>query len=161
MLTTCAICTKDIDIRPSKIHEEGNYCSRECYGKARTLKHAITRTCDYCGKDVTMPKSKRKADTCYCDKSCAAKAKTGSKSSQWAGGLSSYRTNGLRSHGAVCNRCGYDKYKQVLQVHHKDHDRSNNETDNLEVLCPTCHSVEHQVLHKGTNDKPKQAGTVA
>ena len=159
MLTTCAVCAKDIDIRPSKVREEGNYCSKECYGKAKTAKHAVTRKCDYCGADVTMPKSKRAVGACYCNKSCAAKAKTGNKSSQWSGGASSYRVRGLREYGAKCNRCGYCEHEKVLQVHHVDHDRSNNEIDNLEVICPTCHSVEHQVLHKGNCDKP--TGTVA
>lgn len=26
---------------------------------------------------------------------------------------------------------------------------------NLEVLCPTCHVVEHNILHNGTQDKNK------
>jgi 5-methylcytosine-specific restriction endonuclease McrA len=32
---------------------------------------------------------------------------------------------------------------KVLQVHHKDRDRHNNKLENLEMLCPTCHEVEH------------------
>jgi hypothetical protein len=31
----------------------------------------------------------------------------------------------------------------VLQVHHRDRDRTNNEPVNLEVLCPTCHDEDH------------------
>jgi 5-methylcytosine-specific restriction endonuclease McrA len=43
----------------------------------------------------------------------------------------------------VCNRCGFDAHPEILTVHHKDRDRSNNLTDNLEVLCPNCHALEH------------------
>ena len=42
-----------------------------------------------------------------------------------------------------CNRCGYNLFTDILQVHHIDRDRKNNELSNLEVLCPNCHSIEH------------------
>lgn len=45
-----------------------------------------------------------------------------------------------------CERCGKDllsvsRYHWV--VHHKDHDRSNNEMENFELLCKRCHQLEH------------------
>lgn len=42
-----------------------------------------------------------------------------------------------------CERCGYDKEMRILGVHHKDRNHKNNDLENLEVLCPTCHSLEH------------------
>lgn len=42
-----------------------------------------------------------------------------------------------------CNRCSYNETPKILGVHHKDHDRTNNLLENLEVLCPNCHSLEH------------------
>ena len=39
-----------------------------------------------------------------------------------------------------CERCSNS---EDLLVHHIDRDRSNNEIDNLEVLCTSCHAVEH------------------
>jgi hypothetical protein len=30
-----------------------------------------------------------------------------------------------------------------LHRHHKDRDRSNNSPKNIEILCPTCHVLEH------------------
>lgn len=44
---------------------------------------------------------------------------------------------------SACERCGFDRDKAILGVHHKDRDRHNNELTNLEVLCPNCHSMEH------------------
>jgi len=44
--------------------------------------------------------------------------------------------------GKKCERCGYDKV-EILQVHHKNRDCSNNELDNLKLLCPNCHFEEH------------------
>jgi hypothetical protein len=39
--------------------------------------------------------------------------------------------------------CGYDKHPEVLEVNHKDIDRTNNSVENLEILCPTCHEEFH------------------
>jgi hypothetical protein len=53
----------------------------------------------------------------------------------------------------ICERC-----KNPLDLtnsfkwctHHKDHNRLNNEIENLEILCKSCHQKEHQV-HKNFN----------
>lgn len=42
-----------------------------------------------------------------------------------------------------CNRCGYNQEPNILHVHHIDRNRSNNVEENLEVLCPNCHTLEH------------------
>lgn len=47
-----------------------------------------------------------------------------------------------RERGKKCERCGYALY-QILQVHHRDRNRDNNELENLELLCPNCHAKEH------------------
>lgn len=48
----------------------------------------------------------------------------------------------LQQRGKKCGRCNYNKY-EILQVHHKDRNRSNNELENLELICPNCHLEEH------------------
>ena len=43
-----------------------------------------------------------------------------------------------------CNRCDLDKWleqKLTLELEHKDGDNTNNNRDNLEYLCPNCHSL--------------------
>jgi hypothetical protein len=46
-----------------------------------------------------------------------------------------------------CEHCGKD-LSEVTQyewcVHHKDHDRTHNERDNLILLCKRCHQIEHE-----------------
>lgn len=55
-----------------------------------------------------------------------------------------------------CARCGFDEPREILAVHHRDHNRRNNAPENLEILCPNCHAIEHFIL------KPRQkAATVA
>ena len=42
-----------------------------------------------------------------------------------------------------CEQCGISEWRGKplsLQLHHKDGDGTNNELENLEILCPNCHS---------------------
>jgi len=48
----------------------------------------------------------------------------------------------LKERGKKCERCNYNKY-EILQIHHKNRDRNNNELSNLELICPNCHYEEH------------------
>ena len=46
-----------------------------------------------------------------------------------------------------CERCGNKidaSTRGTWAGHHKDHNRSNNSQENLEVLCKRCHQVEHE-----------------
>lgn len=44
----------------------------------------------------------------------------------------------------ICERCTYKSDNFELHRHHKDRNRNNNTNDNIEVLCVTCHSLEHK-----------------
>lgn len=59
-----------------------------------------------------------------------------------------------------CEECGISDWngkELTLQVHHKDGDHFNNILDNLQVLCPNCHSQTNTYCSKNkrryTNDK--------
>ncbi len=51
-----------------------------------------------------------------------------------------------------CGRCTYSKY-EILQVHHKDRNRNNNNLANLELICPNCHYEEHYFKKSWLKDK--------
>lgn len=71
----------------------------------------------------------------------------------------SYKKNGktlakplidLRGHR--CENCGLTEWLGLpinLEVHHIDGDRTNNELDNLQLLCPNCHSYTPNFTRKG------------
>lgn len=46
---------------------------------------------------------------------------------------------------SACETCGS---KSRLGLHHKDRDRMNNSPENLQTLCPTCHTRLHWVEGK-------------
>ena len=52
-------------------------------------------------------------------------------------------------YGNTCMDCGWNKYSEVLQVHHLDENRKNNSIENLIVLCPTCHNSRHFLNNTG------------
>jgi hypothetical protein len=65
--------------------------------------------------------------------------------------LSEFASHGLRRHillynikENICERCGLkDVWNGMpinLHVHHKDGNNKNNNIENLEMLCPNCHS---------------------
>jgi len=41
-----------------------------------------------------------------------------------------------------CEKCGFPD-KRILMVHHLDGNKRNNHLDNLKVLCPNCHYLQH------------------
>jgi len=51
-----------------------------------------------------------------------------------------------------CAVCGWAEDERILEVHHKDEDRSNNALDNLIILCPTCHRKITLGYYKLTED---------
>ena len=138
--TACRICGKEIYRRPVEIKRNNGkvFCSVVCYGKFCRKE----TPCLVCGKLILATFNKK-----TCSRSCANKHREGIK----------YKLNSpkdkvktqrllklrlFKSRGNKCERCGFDKY-QILEIHHKDKDRNNNNLDNLEIICPNCHSEKH------------------
>ena len=63
----------------------------------------------------------------------------------------------LEIKGRKCERCSYNKY-EILQVHHKNKDRNDNNIDNLELICPNCHFEEHYLEKSWLKDIIKKGG---
>lgn len=64
-------------------------------------------------------------------------------------GTSDYRKFAFANLPKKCAKCNYSLHLEVLEVHHKDENRSNNSLNNLEILCPTCHKVHHFLMKSG------------
>lgn len=71
----------------------------------------------------------------------------------------SYKKNGsstaralIKLRGQKCECCGLTEWLDQpinLEVHHKDGDRTNNSLENLQLLCPNCHSYTPTFARKG------------
>lgn len=61
--------------------------------------------------------------------------------------------------GYKCECCGLSEWMSkeiVLEVHHKDGDHLNNNLDNLQLLCPNCHSMTDNWRGKGIKKKDSE-----
>ena len=57
-----------------------------------------------------------------------------------------------------CQKCGWgeiNKYSNTipLEIHHRDGDCINNREENLELLCPNCHSLTENFCSMNKNSK--------
>jgi len=98
--------------------------------------------CPVCGKLFSFPAYEPKTT---CSHSCAnTYFRSGKNHPNWKGEDSkSYRKKALDHYGTFCDECGITN-TLVLDVHHKDKDKTNNSMDNLQVLCCNCHAIAHR-----------------
>jgi len=125
------------------------FCSRSCQSKS--LSKSILHKCKNCSSSVSVAKSrikKSKTGLFFCNKSCAAIHNNATRP-KLTPNKRAYRVKAFKALANECNDCGYSKYMSVLQVHHKDKDRTNNKISNLEILCPTCHYERHYLESSG------------
>ena len=116
----------------------------QCVAKSKIK--SVTLSCATCGKAVkATPKRLKttKSGKVYCSRSCAITTNNIDVVRNFKNGQSVYRSKALKHYGPKCSVCSYDTVR-VLEVHHRDENRENNQIDNLDVLCPT-HHTEYQV----------------
>lgn len=134
----CKTC--DVEFQVIACREKtARYCSRKCYYKAMNRVGSIEIECTICGKIFHRPPSRiRPSSKQCCSLKCRGLLKRvevpGVQSRVW------FIRRGLLKE---CNRCGYNDHPEILVIHHRDKDRSNNIIENLEILCPNCHAFEH------------------
>ncbi len=145
----CDQCGRLSEKESKKINEARKhgwriFCSRLCYvGSRQNGEHL---SCGNCKKEIWISKGRKKrskSGETFCNRSCATvfnnkNCKIGTQHPNYSTGIGGYRIKALNHYGAKCNVCGYSVVS-VLEVHHIDSNRSNNELSNLEVLCPTHH----------------------
>ena len=136
----CSRCGKNIYRRPVEIQRNNGrvFCSMACYG----ISCRKEIPCAICKKPILSGLHR-----ITCSKACSNKHRTGVKyklhrprdkvTSQRA-----LKIRLIRVRGRNCERCGYGKY-EILQIHHKDKNKNNNDLLNLELICPNCHFEEH------------------
>lgn len=64
--------------------------------------------------------------------------------------------------GRKCENCGFETWLEqpiTLEVHHKDGEHLNNELDNLQLLCPNCHSYTENWRGKNIQTAQEKVAT--
>lgn len=165
----CAICGTECE---ASVHTSNNKVRcPNCQSKLSKQKQAalnmgITK-CLCCSKDLSQTQTK------YCSITCQHRLESKLKFIQLSEGTASGKllTGAMRRilielRGHKCECCGWDKINpktglRPLQIHHIDGDCLNNNLENLQVLCPNCHSLTDTFgasNSKSTRPKASQAG---
>ena len=124
------------------------------------------KTCKYCGKDISKGK--------FCSRDCLNKFNEEEKIKRWLSGENFVRgENGsrpeapdfirrylFREYDCKCQKCGWGETNEStglipLTIHHIDGDCTNNLRENLELLCPNCHSLTNNYGRLNKTSKRK------
>ncbi len=113
-------------------------------------KYARYNICVICGKEFrarkswnskTNPNRKTCSNECYME--LMKRINSNENAPNWRGGYSQthYQRIARETKPRQCEMCG--KTDVRLDVHHIDHNRTNNSADNLMILCVSCHAKLH------------------
>lgn len=131
--------------RKTRAHHICPLCQQEDFDKKKVL-----CKCDYCGKEYYLCQSKaEKSKFHFCCRECKDKAQRLSSGEQFeklrplhygqGKGIHSYRDRAFQEYEHKCSVCGWNEDENILEVHHIDENRNNNDINNLIILCPICH----------------------
>ena len=165
--TKCKHCEKVLPYEK----KNSKFCSSHCsatYNNAHRKRVKKTFKCLYCGKEHPLRKSSFNK---FCNNKCQAAYVRERNIQEWKSGNHSglsgeynlapfIRWYLLEKANHKCSRCGWGEInpytnKCSLEVHHKDGNYLNNTEDNLEVLCPNCHSLTKTYKNAGKHEGRK------
>lgn len=142
---------------------ESTIIQKDGYYKKDTSK----KYCLNCGKELQYPVQRKycciECQHEYSYKEYIRKWKSGEISGTKKDGASEYIKRYIREkYNNQCCKCGWHEINPItgkvpLEVHHKDGNYQNNKEDNLELLCPNCHSLTptYKALNCGEGRKDR------
>lgn len=140
---SCELCKNEFI---SRLNSDRKYCSQKCSAEAQ--KNQIQAICEFCKKSFHCKPSRKnasKSGLLFCSRECKETAQNVIhrilKIEHYGDGKYRYSKRAKKYYCEFCEICNYDEYKQILEVHHIDFSRDNNDINNLIVLCPNHHSM--------------------
>lgn len=116
--------------------------------------------CLFCGTELKVGQKK------YCSNECFQNALYEERIKEWKETPEKFSSENLSptikkylmgKHNSKCQKCGWSERNETtgnipLEVHHIDGDCYNNSEENLQLLCPNCHSLtpNHGSLNKNS-----------
>ncbi len=134
------------------------FCGHSCAnvrGGRRT--EPYKKRCTYCNKVFVERMSEAGyfredfKNRRFCSTACSNSGKPPKIDISDAGG--SVRARKIMAHIKKCHMCGGTR---ILEVHHKDRDRKNNDKNNIVKLCKKCHVKIHVKAREGGRKRSTQ-----
>lgn len=145
MTKSCIECNSEFETKDSR----KKFCGHSCSAKSSNRGRKRPANCKHCSVDIDYWLT-------YCSNSCSIKFREAEKLRLWLAG--SWNPEGVRDiprcirnylteqQQSSCSKCAWSVVnlhtgKVPLQINHIDGRASNNTKENLELICPNCHSL--------------------
>ena len=152
----CKYCGKKISYE----HRENEFCDHSCAANYNNKENKDIKLCLNCGNPINTHNK-------FCNNTCYAEYNRKEYIKRWKNGEES----GLIGKDDVakpiklylrdkysnsCQCCGWNKVNPFtgivpLQIHHIDGDCTNNKEENLQLLCPNCHTLTENFGSRNNN----------
>lgn len=150
-------------INPNEHFNKGKYV-HICGNKKTYDDKVTTHVCQNCGANFEHKRSSRNK---FCSLKCQGEFNRKEKIKEWLDNPSKF--NGSWSYAFIknyllekysnkCQICGWGEenlytHTIPLEIHHLDGDCTNNKEENLQLLCPNCHSLTETFGSSNKNSK--------
>jgi hypothetical protein len=165
LIKNCKACDKEFYV-PKYRSDTAKFCSLFCQNHKQHDKYVFE--CKSCGKKCETSPSRRYQNKKFCSLQCREAKVMNEKERRKKIKAINIVSRGHTKARTVrkyisqfkemkCEFCGYDEYEFCLDMHHLDHNPTNNHPDNIGILCCMC----HRKLHKGVIEMPLIKGAKA
>lgn len=125
-------------------------------GQSKLIKPTPEKYCAYCGKKLERHRYNGRLEDLsafkrrkYCNQDCMRKAFVKKDAAEQGNGEAHASARKIayliEEREKVCEMCGSTKN---VDIHHKDHNYNNNSSDNLMLVCRSCHMKLHRPTKK-------------
>ena len=154
-------CLNCSNVFTSLISKNRRFCSQSCGAQFNNRKFpkraniSKLKNCLHCGQPLNSHQTK------FCSHNCNFKYNQNDIFSKIESGDTTlyekqYKKYLIHKHGNKCMKCGWHEVNPTtgivpIQLEHKDGNSTNHNLNNLELLCPNCHSLTptYGALNKG------------
>lgn len=105
-------------------------------------KTGLFKKCVRCGTEFYVMPNKFESKRIFCSRECWSSSIRSPEMWHRVHPTVKWHARSLIKAIGKCEKCGFAD-KRILMVHHKDHNRKNKGRENLLVICPNCHALEH------------------
>lgn len=148
MIVSCDFCGKEFAKHPNEIRSTNhNFCSRSCAGKLNNVlvpKRKSKGRCKNCSKPI-------RNQWVYCEECRHLGLNRTRKPFEELKANEAIKNRLYEERGMYCEKCKISDWlgqKITLELHHIDGNNNNNSRENLELLCPNCHSITDNFRNK-------------